>query len=118
VPRDLLGTLPGGLAELRRGRSCRRPRTADLLELHAMCQSAISICLQLPPKYRTHLPQCADIFKHEIRLEALAKESTECSEQRPLDPRHSLDRFPLIGVSMGGTKLEETRGWRHENKRI
>jgi hypothetical protein len=48
-------------------------RTAALLELHAMRQSAVSLCLQLPAKYRTHLPECADIFQHEIRLERLAK---------------------------------------------
>lgn len=48
-------------------------RTAALLELHAMRQSAVSLCLQLPAKYRTHLPECADIFKNEIRLERLAK---------------------------------------------
>jgi len=49
-------------------------RTAALLELHAMRQSAVDLCLQLPTKYRTHLPQCAEIFKHEIRLETLAKD--------------------------------------------
>jgi hypothetical protein len=49
-------------------------RTAALLELHAMRKNAVSICLQLPSKYRKHLPQCADIFKHEIRLEALARD--------------------------------------------
>jgi len=49
-------------------------RTAALLELHAMRQSAVDLCLQLPAKYRTQLPQCAEIFKHEIRLKALAKE--------------------------------------------
>ena len=49
-------------------------RTAALLELHGMRESAVDLCLQLPVKYRTHLPQCADIFKHEIRLKALAKE--------------------------------------------
>jgi hypothetical protein len=48
-------------------------RTSALLELHAMRQSAVNLCLQLPAKYRTRMPQCADIFKHEIRLEALAK---------------------------------------------
>jgi hypothetical protein len=48
-------------------------RTSALLELHEMRQSAVNLCLQLPAKYRTRLPQCADIFKHEIRLEALAK---------------------------------------------
>ena len=47
--------------------------TSALLELHGMRQSAVNLCLQLPAKYRTRLPQCADIFKHEIRLEALAK---------------------------------------------
>ena len=49
-------------------------QTSTLLELHGMRNSAVSLCLQLPTKYRTHLPQCADIFKHEIRLEALAKD--------------------------------------------
>lgn len=49
-------------------------RTAALLELHSMRQSAVDLCLQLPTKYRTQLPQCADIFMHEIRLKALAKE--------------------------------------------
>jgi hypothetical protein len=48
-------------------------RTSALLELHEMRESAVNLCLQLPSKYRTRLPQCADIFKHEIRLEALAK---------------------------------------------
>ncbi len=47
--------------------------TAALLELHGMRQSAVDLCLQLPAKYRTQLPQCAEIFKHEIRLKALAK---------------------------------------------
>lgn len=50
-------------------------RTAALLELHAMRQNAVDLCLQLPAKYRTELPQCADIMKGEIRLEQLAKES-------------------------------------------
>jgi hypothetical protein len=50
-------------------------RTGALLELHAMRQSAVALCIQLPTKYRTHLPECADIFKHEIRLQALAKHS-------------------------------------------
>ena len=49
-------------------------RTAALLELHAMRKSAVNLCLQLPTKYRTRLPECADIFKHEIRLQTLAKE--------------------------------------------
>jgi hypothetical protein len=49
-------------------------RTAALLELHEMRQSAVDLCLQLPSKYRTQLPQCADIFRHEIRLKTLAKE--------------------------------------------
>lgn len=48
--------------------------TATLLELHGMRNSAVSLCLQLPTKYRTHLPQCAEIFEHEIRLAALAKD--------------------------------------------
>lgn len=48
-------------------------KTATLLELHEMRQSAVDLCVQLPTKYRTRLPQCAAIFKHEIRLEALAK---------------------------------------------
>jgi hypothetical protein len=49
-------------------------RTADLIELHAMRKSAVDLCLQLPAKYRTRLPQCADIFQHEIRLQAFAKD--------------------------------------------
>jgi hypothetical protein len=49
-------------------------RTAALLELHAMRKSAVDLCIQLPTRYRTHLPECADIFKHEIRLQALAKD--------------------------------------------
>ena len=49
-------------------------RASALLELHEMRQSAVDLCLQLPAKYRTQLPQCAQIFKHEIRLKALAKE--------------------------------------------
>jgi hypothetical protein len=48
--------------------------TAALLELHAMRKSAVDLCIQLPKKYRTHLPQCAEIFKDEIRLERLAKD--------------------------------------------
>jgi hypothetical protein len=48
-------------------------RASALLELHEMRQSAVDLCLQLPAKYRTQLPQCADIFKHEIRLKALAQ---------------------------------------------
>jgi hypothetical protein len=52
-----------------------RVRTAALLELHAMRQSAVGLCIQLPAKYRKHLPQCADIFRHEIRLQDLAKYS-------------------------------------------
>ncbi|HEY6369188.1 MAG TPA: hypothetical protein VIX37_01300, partial [Candidatus Sulfotelmatobacter sp.] len=48
--------------------------TSAMFELHEMRQSAVDLCLQLPVKYRTQLPQCADIFKHEIRLKALAKE--------------------------------------------
>jgi hypothetical protein len=47
--------------------------TAVLLELHALRLSAVSLCLQLPVKYRMRLPQCAEIFEHEIRLAALAK---------------------------------------------
>jgi hypothetical protein len=47
--------------------------TAALLELHSLRQSAVSLCLQLPAKYRTRLPQCAEIFEHEIRLTALSK---------------------------------------------
>ncbi len=50
-------------------------RTAALLELHEMRQNAVNLCLQLPARYRTRLPECAEIFKHEIRLEALAKEN-------------------------------------------
>jgi hypothetical protein len=49
-------------------------RTAVLLELHGMRKSAVDLCLQLPAKYRTHLPQCADIFKREIRLQTFAKD--------------------------------------------
>lgn len=48
--------------------------TAALLELHEMRKSAVDLCLQLPTKYRTRLPECAEIFKHEIRLQGLAKE--------------------------------------------
>jgi hypothetical protein len=47
--------------------------TAALLELHAMRKSAVDLCIELPSKYRTHLPECAEIFKHEIRLQGLAK---------------------------------------------
>ena len=47
--------------------------TAALLELHAMRKSAVDLCIQLPAKYRTRLPECAEIFKHEIRLQGLAK---------------------------------------------
>ena len=47
--------------------------TAALLELHAMRKSAVDLCIQLPTKYRTRLPECAEIFKHEIRLQGLAK---------------------------------------------
>jgi len=47
--------------------------TAALLDLHAMRKSAVDLCLQLPAKYRTHLSECAEIFKREIRLERLAK---------------------------------------------
>jgi hypothetical protein len=47
--------------------------TAALLELHAMRQNAVDLCLQLPSKYRTRLPECAEIFEHEIRLKQLAK---------------------------------------------
>lgn len=52
-------------------------RTAALLELHAMRQSAVSLCLQLPTRYRTRLPQCAEIFKHEIRLAEIAKHGSQ-----------------------------------------
>ena len=48
-------------------------KTAALLELHAMRKSAVELCIQLPTKYRTRLPQCAEIFKHEIRLQGLAR---------------------------------------------
>ena len=54
--------------------------TAALLELHAMRQNAVDLCLQLPSKYRTRLPQCAKIFEHEIRLKQLAKERQAASE--------------------------------------
>ena len=47
--------------------------TAALLELHAMRKSAVDLCIQLPTKYRTRLPECAEIFKNEIRLQGLAK---------------------------------------------
>jgi hypothetical protein len=50
-------------------------KTNTLLELHAMRQNAVDLCIQLPTKYRTRLPQCAEIFKHEIRLETFAKEN-------------------------------------------
>ncbi len=49
-------------------------KAAALLELHQMRESAVDLCLELPSKYRTQLPQCADIFKHEIRLKALAQQ--------------------------------------------
>ena len=49
-------------------------KTAALLELHAMRKSAVELCIQLPTKYRTRLPECAEIFKHEIRLQGLAKD--------------------------------------------
>ncbi|MGZ7073996.1 MAG: hypothetical protein ACXVKL_16265 [Candidatus Angelobacter sp.] len=49
-------------------------KTSALLELHGMRQSAVSLCLELPAKYRTRLRECADIFRHEIRLKALGKE--------------------------------------------
>jgi len=49
-------------------------RTAALLELHDMRKSAVDLCIQLPTKYRTHLPECAEIFKDEIRLERLAND--------------------------------------------
>ena len=49
--------------------------TGALLELHAMRKSAVDLCLQLPTKYRTRLPECAEIFKHEIRLQGLAKKN-------------------------------------------
>jgi hypothetical protein len=48
--------------------------TAALLELHEMRKSAVDLCIQLPTKYRTRLPECAEIFKHEIRLQGLAKD--------------------------------------------
>jgi hypothetical protein len=47
--------------------------TAALLELHGMRKSAVNLCLELPTKYRTRLPECAEIFKHEIRLQGLAQ---------------------------------------------
>jgi hypothetical protein len=47
--------------------------TAALLELHAMRKNAVDLCIALPTKYRTRLPECADIFKHEIRLQGLSK---------------------------------------------
>jgi plasmid stabilization system protein ParE len=46
--------------------------TAALLELHRMRKNAVDLCLQLPARYRTRLPECAEIFKHEIRLQSLA----------------------------------------------
>lgn len=48
-------------------------KAETLLELHEMRESAVGLCLQLPTKYRSRLPQCVDIFKHEIRLEEFAK---------------------------------------------
>jgi hypothetical protein len=51
-----------------------RVRTAALLELHAMRKNAVNLCMQLPKKYRTRWPQCAEIFIHEVRLESLANE--------------------------------------------
>jgi hypothetical protein len=50
-------------------------RTAALLELHRMRKNAVDLCLQLPKKYRTHMPQCAAIFQHEIQLQTLAKDT-------------------------------------------
>jgi hypothetical protein len=38
------------------------------------CRGHVDLCIQLPTKYRTHLPECAEIFKDEIRLERLAKD--------------------------------------------
>ena len=64
TPQPAANTLP----------STMMVKTTALLELHAMRKSAIELCLQLPTRYRTSLPQCADIFKHEIRLQALAKD--------------------------------------------
>jgi hypothetical protein len=49
-------------------------KASALLELHEMRENAVNLCLELPAKYRTQLPECADIFKHEIRLKALAKQ--------------------------------------------
>jgi hypothetical protein len=51
-------------------------RTEVLLELHSMRNNAVHLCLQIPKKYRTRLPECADIFSHEIRLQALARDKT------------------------------------------
>lgn len=51
--------------------------TAALLELHAMRKSAVALCIQLPTKFRTRLPQCADIFKHEIRLTEIVKHRSQ-----------------------------------------
>ena len=48
--------------------------TVALLELQAMRESAVDLCMQLPDKYRRRLPECADIFTHEIRLQAIAQE--------------------------------------------
>jgi hypothetical protein len=48
-------------------------RTEVLLELHSMWNNAVNLCLKIPTKYRTRLPECADIFSHEIRLQALAR---------------------------------------------
>jgi hypothetical protein len=48
-------------------------RTEALLELHSMRENAVDLCIHLPTKYRTRSPECADIFKHEIRLQALAR---------------------------------------------
>ena len=49
-------------------------KASALLELHEMREKAVNLCLELPAKYRTQLPECADIFKHEIRLKELAQQ--------------------------------------------
>jgi hypothetical protein len=48
-------------------------RTDALLELYRMRKTAVTLCLNLPKKYRNGMPECAQIFKDEIRLQRLAK---------------------------------------------
>ena len=54
--------------------------TVALLELQAMRESALNLCMQLPDKYRRRLPECAEIFTHEIRLQAIAQETKKIRE--------------------------------------